>query len=185
MTTAPSHLWKPRPRLDPQVASAQSTLKAAVAAAQAERGDSARLVVIGRSLGLVEEWALAARAFSEAVQADKKNGEARAWLGEARQHIDEDGREDLDAALSLEPNSSVVHTLRGLYWRRKGNLGLSLAEYSRAAELDPHNAGLQSLLGEAQTANGDLVAALDGLRGGGRAGAARIHILATAGTVQR
>ena len=57
-----------------------------------ERGDSARLVVIGRSLGLVEEWALAARAFNEAVQADDSNAEARAWLGEARQHIDEDGR---------------------------------------------------------------------------------------------
>ncbi len=111
-------------------------------------------MVIGRSLGLVEEWALAARAFNEAVRNDGANGEARAWLGEARQHIDENGREDLDAALKLAPNSSVVHTLRGLYWRRNGDVGMSLAEYSRAAQLEPQNAGLQSLLGEAYASRG-------------------------------
>jgi tetratricopeptide (TPR) repeat protein len=147
--------------LDAQVAPAASTLKAAMAVRDTAQGDSARLVVIGRSLGLVDEWPLAARAFQEAARLDAANAEARAWLGEARQHMDEDGRGDLDAAQSLNPNSSVVHTLRGLYWRRKGNLGLSLAEYSRAAELDPGNAGLQSLMGEAFAASGDLVAALE------------------------
>ncbi len=148
-------------RLDAQVIPAQSTLKAAIAAAGVQGNDSERLVVIGRSLGLVEEWALAARAFGEAVRKDDTNAEARAWLGEARQHIDENGREDLDAALRLAPNNSIVHTLRGLYWRRNGDLGMSLAEYSRAAQLEPQNAGLQSLLGEAYGAAGDLVSALD------------------------
>ena len=146
--------------LDPDVGPAASTLKAALVAAASESDTARRVVVIGRSLGLVEEWALAARAFARAVEADPTNAEARAWLGEARQHLDQDGRTDLDAALSLGHNSSVVHTLRGLYWRRQGNLGLSLAEYSRAAQLEPQNAGLQSLAGEAYAANGDLVAAL-------------------------
>jgi tetratricopeptide (TPR) repeat protein len=148
-------------RLDANVGPARTTLRAAIAASNAEAGDSARLVVIGRSLGLVDEWALAARSFGEAVQRDAKNAEARAWLGEARQHIDEDGRSDLDAALSLEPDNSIVHTLRGLYWRRNNNPGLSLAEYTRAVQLDPRNAGLQALLGEAYAFSGDLVAALE------------------------
>lgn len=147
--------------LDAQVIPAQSTLKAAVRAASLEPTESARWVVVGRSLGLVEEWALAARAFQAAGRTDPTNAEARAWLGEARQHLNENGREDLDAAMSLDPGSSVVHTLRGLYWRRQGSLGLSLAEYARAAQIEPQNAGLQALLGEAYAASGDLVAALD------------------------
>ncbi|MFH1185016.1 MAG: hypothetical protein V1755_08260, partial [Chloroflexota bacterium] len=147
--------------LNPEVATAGSTLKAALHAASGERDAAKRMVLIGRSLGLVEEWALAAQAFRHAAEADAGNAEARAWLGEALQHLDQDGRADLDAALSLGWDSSVVHTLRGLYWRRQGNLGLSLAEYSRAAQLEPGNAGLQSLVGEAQAASGDLVAALD------------------------
>jgi len=146
--------------LNPEVASAATTLKAALHAAAGERDAAKRMVLIGRSLGLVEEWALATRAFRLGVEGDAGNAEARAWLGEALQHLDQDGRADLDAALSLGWDSSVVHTLRGLYWRRQGKLGLSLAEYSRAAQLEPRNAGLQALVGEAQAASGDLVAAL-------------------------
>ena len=146
--------------LNPDVRPAARTLTAALGAAENESDLAGRMVVIGRSLGLVEEWAIAQRAFTIAVEADEGNAEALAWRGEALQHLDEDGRPDLDAALYKDWNSSVVHTLRGLYWRRQGNLGMSLAEYSRAAQLEPRNAALQSLVGEAQVANGDLVAAL-------------------------
>lgn len=148
-------------RLDADVAPAAATLEAALREAGKETDTARRMIVIGRGLGLVEEWALAARVFRLAVQADAGNADARAWLGEARQHINQDGREDLDAAAALAQNSSVVHTLRGLYWRRQGSLGLSLAEYSRATQLEPRNAALRSLLGEAYAANGDLVAALE------------------------
>jgi hypothetical protein len=84
------------------------------------------MVVIGRSLGLGEEWAIAHRAFTMAVEADEQSAEALAWRGEALQHLDEDGRPDLDAALSRGWDSSVVHTLRGLYWRRQGSWADSL-----------------------------------------------------------
>jgi tetratricopeptide (TPR) repeat protein len=75
--------------------------------------------------------------------------------------VGEDGRPDLDAALKLGPRQTVVHTLRGIYWRRQGNQALSFAEYSRAARLEPENPALQSLLGEAHASSGDLVAALE------------------------
>jgi tetratricopeptide (TPR) repeat protein len=146
--------------LNPDVRPAARTLTAALGAAETESDVAKRMVVIGRSLGLVEEWAIAHRAFTIAVEADGASAEALAWRGEALQHLDEDGRPDLDAALSRGWESSVVHTLRGLYWRRQGNLGMSLAEYTRASQLEPRNAALQSLVGEAQAANGDLVAAL-------------------------
>jgi tetratricopeptide (TPR) repeat protein len=146
--------------LNPDVRPAARTLTAALAAAARESDLARRMVVIGRSLGLVEEWAIAQRAFTLAVEADEESAEALAWRGEAMQHLDEDGRPDLDAALSRGWDSSVVHTLRGLYWRRQGNMGMSLAEYARASQLEPRNAALQSLVGEAHVANGDLVAAL-------------------------
>jgi tetratricopeptide (TPR) repeat protein len=146
--------------LNPDVRPAARTLTAALGAAASESDFAERMVVIGRSLGLVQEWAIARRAFTIAVEADERNAEALAWRGEALQHLDEDGRPDLDAALARGWDSSVVHTLRGLYWRRQGNLGMSLAEYARASQLEPGNAALQSLVGEAHVANGDLVAAL-------------------------
>lgn len=40
-------------------------------------------------------------------------------------------------------------------------MGLSLVEYARASQLEPTNAALQSLVGEAYAASGDLVAALE------------------------
>lgn len=147
-------------RLNPDVRPAARTLTAALGTSGDEGNPSLRMVKIGRSLGLVEEWALASRAFTLAVEADGQNAEALAWRGEALQHLGEDGRPDLDAALSRSRTSSVVHTLRGLYWRRQGNLAMSLAEYARASALEPRNAALQSLVGEAYVANGDLVAAL-------------------------
>ena len=146
--------------LNPEVRPAARTLTAALGAAENESDPARRMVVIGRSLGLVEEWAIARRPSRCAVEADGSSAEALAWRGEALQHLDEDGRPDLDAALARGWDSSVVHTLRGLYWRRQGNLGMSLAEYARASQLEPGNAALQSLVGEAYVANGDLVAAL-------------------------
>jgi tetratricopeptide (TPR) repeat protein len=146
--------------LNQEVLPAATTLRAALSAAAVEDDHAGQMVVIGRSLGLVEEWSLAANAFASAVEADSTNAEARAWLGEARQHLSQDGRPDLDAAASMDPGSTVVHTLRGLYWRRQGNLSQSLMEYLRAVELEPRNAALQSLAGEAYTASGDLVGAL-------------------------
>lgn len=147
--------------LNPSVAPVAEALKVAIAGAAEAQDAATGMVVIGRSLGAVEEWLLAARAFREATALDPSNAEARAWLGEARQHLGEDGRADLDAALALDRNSSVVHTLLGLYWRRQGSLGVALAEYFRAAQLEPQNAGVQALLGEAQVASGNLGAALD------------------------
>jgi len=72
-------------QLDPQFDSAAQTLRTALNLASLNDSSSERLVIIGRSLGLVQEWELAHAAFEEAVKADEKNAEAWAWLGEARQ----------------------------------------------------------------------------------------------------
>ena len=58
---------------------------------------------------------LARAAFEKAVHADEKNAEAWAWLGEAKQHTDQNGSAELDQALKLNSKSPTVRGLRGLY----------------------------------------------------------------------
>ena len=65
-------------------------------------------------MGLVGEWDLAVLAFQQAVQLDAKNARGMGLAGEAKQHIGQDGRADLDHALALDDQSVIVRGLRGL-----------------------------------------------------------------------
>ena len=140
---------------------AVETMHTTLDLAALETDESNRLVVIGRGLGLVNEWGLAADAFQEAVVADGENAEAWAWLGEAEQQLGRDGRAELDRALSLEREGPVVRSLRGVYWMRQGRADQALAEYLLAAEYDPGNPVRQISIGEAYIMRGDLQAALE------------------------
>jgi tetratricopeptide (TPR) repeat protein len=154
--------------MDPQFDIAVQTLRAAIAVSDTESDPANRLIAIGRGLGLVEEWGLAENAFEKAVSADAKNAEAWAWLGEARQHNGgalsqskgQDGSDDLNRALALNPHDAIVRALRGLYWKRQGNYRQALTEYLQAAQIEPDNPAWQSSVGDAYTQTGDLVSAL-------------------------
>ena len=150
-------------QLNPQLDSAVQTLRTTLNLALLNDSASERSVIIGRGLGLVGEWPLARAAFQEAIKADAKNAEAWAWLGEANQHLKlpERGTEELDQALKLNPNSSVIHGLRGLYFQRVGNFREALTEFQSAAKLDPDNPAWQVSIGEAYSKLGDLIRALD------------------------
>jgi tetratricopeptide (TPR) repeat protein len=134
----------------------RTTLKLALL----EKDASRRLVIIGRGLGILNEWHLAGEAFRQAIAADRTNATAWAWLGEAEQQLGRDGRELLDNALSLDPGNPIVRSLRGLYWTRQGQAEQALAEYLLAAEYDPENPAWRISIGEAYSLKGDLQAAL-------------------------
>ncbi|MGZ9220690.1 MAG: tetratricopeptide repeat protein, partial [Anaerolineales bacterium] len=153
-------------QLDPQFDPAVQTLRTALNLAALNGSTSERFVVIGRGLGLVEEWPLARAAFDEAVKADGKNADAWAWLGEANQHIElpEGGSAELDQALSLNAKSSTVRGLRGLYFQRGGNFREALTEFQTAAKLEPDNPAWQVSIGEAYSKLGDLIRALEAYR---------------------
>ena len=91
-------------QLDPQLDPAVQTLRTALNLASLNGSPSERYIIIGRGLGLVDEWPLAYAAFEEALKADAKNAEGWAWLGEANQQLGspEGGSEELDQALSLK-----------------------------------------------------------------------------------
>ncbi len=146
--------------LDSRFEPAVTTLRAALQAAAHEPETTGRLVVIGRGLGLVEEWGPALEAFDQAIHADRQNADAWAWFGEAQQHLGQDGRQALDEAVRLDPRDAVIHALRALYFARQGDHAAAVAEQLQAAQLQPQNPELQLALGEAYAAAGDLVAAL-------------------------
>jgi tetratricopeptide (TPR) repeat protein len=149
-------------QLEPQLDPAVQTLRTALNLASLNGSRSERFVIIGRGLGLVDEWPLAYAAFEEALKADAKNAEGWAWLGEAHQQLGspEGGSEELDQALSLNPNSSTVRGLRGLYFQRAGNFREALTEFQSAAKLEPDNPAWQVSIGEAHSKLGDLIRAL-------------------------
>ena len=148
--------------LDAEFGPATNTLLAASKASSRESDPARAMLILGRGLGLVEQWDLARREFARAteVRPAGQDAEAWAWLGEAKQHLGQDGLPELDRALAAGPRDGTVHILRGLYFRRQEKNSEAIREYARAAELEPRNPAVQSSLGEAYAANGDLVAAL-------------------------
>ncbi|MEW6285127.1 MAG: tetratricopeptide repeat protein [Chloroflexota bacterium] len=149
-------------QLDPQFDPASQTLRTAVNLAALSGDLSEQKVIIGRGLGLVDEWSLAHAAFAEAVRLDEKNAEAWAWLGEAEQHTaGSEALSHLDRALALDSNSPVVRGLRGLYFQRIGNHRQALSEFQSAAKLEPENPAWYVSIGEEFANLGDLITALE------------------------
>jgi tetratricopeptide (TPR) repeat protein len=148
-------------QLDPQFDPAVQTLRAASGLASLNDSASARSVILGRGLGLVNEWQLARAAFEAAVKADGKNAEAWAWLGEANQQTGAGAGAELERALKLDPNSSIVRGLRGLYFQRVGNFRQALTEFQAAAVLEPNNPAWLVSIGESYAKLGDLIRALE------------------------
>ncbi|HKI54855.1 MAG TPA: tetratricopeptide repeat protein, partial [Anaerolineales bacterium] len=149
-------------QLDPQFDPAVQTLRTALNLASVSTSPSQEKVVIGRGLGLVNEWEFAQVAFEEAVKLDENNAEAWAWLGEANQQSGQnEALTYLDRALSLDSNSSVIRGLRGLYFQRVGNYHEALLEYQAAAKLEPENPVWYVSIGEEFSKLGDLIRALE------------------------
>jgi len=99
-----------------------------VAAANLEENEAVRLVKMGRAFGGVNHWDLAEYWLQQAVDYSPDFAEARAFLAEARQQRGTDGKEEINLALELAPESPGVRALAALYFRRQH-------EYVRAISL--------------------------------------------------
>jgi tetratricopeptide (TPR) repeat protein len=98
-------------------------------------------------------------AFRRAVKVRPDYAEAWAYLGEARQHLDQDGFPDLQRALSIDGKSLSAQTFLALYWQRKAQFDLAIFHLNAALEIEPDNPALHAELGGALALSGDLVAA--------------------------
>ena len=170
-------------QINPEFDPAAQTLRSALNLALLNDSQSERLVITGRGLGLVGEWELAQAAFEGSVTADDSNAEAWAWLAEANQQtasvlskstIAPNAGEDaqleqarnealgyLERALSLNPDSAVVRTLRGLYFQRVGANREALTEFQAASALQPDDPALYVSIGESYAKLGDLIRAVE------------------------
>lgn len=118
------------------------------------------LTTSGRLLATVGEWDLAIEAFRRAIGENDQYAEAWAWLGVALVQTGADGRYELEKALILDPLSTSIQALDGLYWMKMGMPGNAKQAYERAAVLEPKNPIWQISLGDVATASGDLLTAL-------------------------
>ncbi|MBN1305877.1 MAG: tetratricopeptide repeat protein [Anaerolineales bacterium] len=150
--------------LDQDYDPAVYTMRTAINLATLEKDRSRKSVILGRGLGLVNEWALAKMAFQQAVEADPLNPEAWAWLGESKQHLNEDGSADLIKAVDLGSANPDIRGLFGVYYLRNAQFEQALAEYSAAIELDPENPNWQVSSADALALSGDLPAAVEAYR---------------------
>lgn len=113
-------------------------------------------LMIGRSLGAINQWDLALRAFQQAVNAEPDYAEAWAFLGEAKYHLTATGKTELDRANQLKPDSTVVQALYALYWRRQGNPKQAVPYLEAIARQEPQEPVWQVELGNTWAEIGDL-----------------------------
>jgi tetratricopeptide (TPR) repeat protein len=147
-------------KLDEAYDPAVQSMRSALNLAGIQTDESERMVMVGRGLGLVQEWQLAREAFRRAVNADESNADAWAWLGEAMQHLGLDGGKEMERAVSLEPFSANVRALYGLYWNRKGDALKALAQFQWTAAIEPENPAFIASLADAYVQAGELPRAL-------------------------
>lgn len=145
--------------LDPSLSDKVEAIQREVSSAR--RGDDPAyfLLAAGRGLARIGEWELAVIAFNRSVESRPDYAEAWAYLGEARQHLDQDGVPELDKALAIDPHSVSANTFLALYWQRQGHYDRSLSYLSAALEGQPDNPTLLAELGNTHALAGDLVAA--------------------------
>ncbi len=134
-------------------------IQTAINTARLSENKAYQAIVIGRTYGNLTEWDLAEYAFLNALQSDPNYAEAHAWLGEARQHLGEDGSDELHLALELNPDSIIAQALNALYLQRQGEPEEALIYLNQIAGAEPSNQGWQMALGQANAQLGKLAEA--------------------------
>jgi len=145
--------------LNPDLAERINPLIRSIRSSQRSDDSSYAYVSAGQSLASLEEWSLAEVALSKATQLNPEFADAWAYSGEVRQQLGENGIDDLETALHLDPDSIVANTLMALYWQRHEGYDLALVFLHTAANLDPLNPALQAEIGNTLGLMGNLSSA--------------------------
>ncbi|GAB4475595.1 MAG: hypothetical protein Kow0088_12570 [Anaerolineales bacterium] len=132
----------------------------------------------GRGLAAIDEWPLAGRAFTHAVDLRPDFAEAWAYLGLARfrlatattkslsqqfapgaeKNADQDppGLAELRLALEINPHSQVALAFSALIWQELGEAQLALQSTQEAFQLYPDDLNVRLQYAQALAQNGDL-----------------------------
>jgi tetratricopeptide (TPR) repeat protein len=145
--------------LDPKLSENTTSVARNIRSARIRDDQAYLLVTSGQSLASIEEWDLAVIALSRATELNPEYVDAWAYLGEALQQIGQEGSEQLERALTIDPNSLAANILMGLYWQREERYDLALIYLHTAAQLDDQNPALQAEIGNTLGLLGNLTAA--------------------------
>jgi tetratricopeptide (TPR) repeat protein len=118
-----------------------------IRAAELQDNEAYTLTAVGQSFGRLEKWELSVQALEQAVVADASYAEAWAYLGEAQQHVGEDGLEALQRARALNPLSLSANLFQALYWQRQANFAEAERYLRIALQIAPQDANLYIQLG--------------------------------------
>lgn len=144
----------------PAYASSAQRMQAALEQALRSADPAYRLVSVGRALGSLGEWDLAAWAFEQAVQQSPDYAEAWAMLGQAQQALGQDGGPAVQQALALQPDSVLVQAAAASYWLEAGQTQQALATWQALTERQPLVCLWWAEQGRAYAQQGDLANAL-------------------------
>ena len=145
--------------LDPKLSDNTTSVTRNIRSARIRDDQAYLLVTSGQSLASIEEWDLAVIALSRATELNPEYADAWAYLGEALQQIGQEGSDQLERALTIDPNSLAANILMGLYWQREERYDLALIYLHTAAQLDDQNPALQAEIGNTLGLLGNLTAA--------------------------
>ncbi len=143
-------------QLDSSYSSRVQELRKGLALASTSSSAGYGWVIIGRSLASSGEWDLAEAAFEKATVSEPGYAEGWAFLGEARQQLKRGGKAELDKAISLAPDSILVHGLMALYWRRNGEPDRALKDLEAMIAQEPQEPAWRIELGNIWVDKGDL-----------------------------
>jgi Tfp pilus assembly protein PilF len=117
-------------------------------------------LITGQGLADLGEWELAKMAFQHSLQLAPGYAEAWAFLSEARQKINPPepaaALEDLQHALTLDPESISAITMLALYWQRQGQTQRASDLFRTAANLEPKDPAWYAALGSLAGSQGKL-----------------------------
>ncbi len=156
--------------IDPSNASNAQELYDKIRTANLFKQPAYTLLVSGRQLAGMGEWALAAEAFKQATGLDPGYADAWAFLGEAQQQIEikeagsssEAGLTELERAVQLDRGSVLANTFLGLYWERQQDFTQAQNYLNQAIAITPEDPYLYTELGNILSKAGDLPAAQSG-----------------------
>lgn len=152
-------------QLDPSFSESAYKLQREIITARLAEEPAYTFLTAGRRLASMNEWKLASQAFHQAARTRPDYAEAWAFLGEAKQHLEDMGSElnsyppglsELETALQINPNSITANILMGIYWQRQNQYDQALNYVQIASDLDPSNPMLYAELAAVMAKTGDL-----------------------------
>ena len=142
--------------IDPTYEPRVQSIEAGILLAGQQTDRAYQLLLLSRALGTAGEWDFACLLAKSAVDTDPKNGDARAFWGEALQQTGQDGFPELQAAARISPDSVFVEGLEAVYWLGQDKPYRAVPYLEGAAKQEPGNPVWEAQLGDALARMGKL-----------------------------